>query len=347
MRHLKNVLISIILVLFQTAATQANAEITARPNTLETANAANLAQGTENKNHHILHTGNARPKSRTDAAMEPGTVFVDCKNCPEMVVIPAGGFVMGSLNSEIGRQGNESPVHQVDIARPFALGKFEITRKQFALFVNEAGYAPTKGCWAIEGGKYTDSKVLNWRDTGYPQQDDHPAACISWNDAKAYTEWLSQKTGKNYRLPSEAEWEYAARGNTTSARYWGDNPDQACGYANVMDKTGRTIVPGVQWGLDCTDGFAYTAPVGGKKPNPFGLHDMLGNVWEWTADRYHDNYNGAPDDGSAWTSGGKDRVLRGGSWLNRDGHIRAAERNPDEATDHDNFTGFRVTRTLP
>jgi formylglycine-generating enzyme required for sulfatase activity len=279
--------------------------------------------------------------------MVTGSIFIDCNNCPEMVIIPAGQLMMGSANTESGRQNNESPVHNVNIAKPFALGKFEITRGQFARFADESGYTPTRGCWAMEKGKYTASTTLNWRGTGYAQQNNHPAACISWHDAKAYTKWLSNMTGKHYRLPSEAEWEYAARGDTTSARYWGENPDQACNYANVMDTTGRAEVPGVQWGHNCTDGFSYTAPVGGRKPNPFGLYDMLGNVMEWTEDSYHDSYNGAPDDGSPWTKGGKDRVLRGGSWLNRPGQVRAAVRNPDEATDHDNFTGFRVVRLIP
>jgi formylglycine-generating enzyme len=290
--------------------------------------------------------GNVLAKSHVVIAMQPGTVFTDCANCPEMVVIPAGKFMMGSQDSEIGRQKHESPVHLVDIAKPYALGRFEITRGQFALFSNETRYKSDEGCWAIEGGKYTDSAIRNWHDTGYLQQDNHPAACISWIDARAYTEWLSKKTGKHYRLPSESEWEYAARGNTTSARYWGDSADQACRYANVMDSTGKTGVPNVQWGHNCTDGFAFTAPVGSKLPNPFGLYDMLGNVWEWTEDSYHDNYIGAPSDGSAWTIDGKNRVIRGGSWLNRGKHVRVAERATDEATDHDNFTGFRIVRML-
>lgn len=114
-----------------------------------------------------------------------------------------------------------------------------------------------------------------------------------------------------------------------------------------MDATGRAAFSSIQWGHNCTDGYAYTAPAGSKEPNPFGLYDMLGNVWEWTEDRYHDNYKGAPTDGSAWITGGKNRVIRGGSWLNRDKHVRVAERDSDEATDHDNFTGFRIARMLP
>jgi formylglycine-generating enzyme len=275
------------------------------------------------------------------------TRLIDCPDCPEMMIIPAGSFIMGSPVTEDGRKANEYPMHLVSIAHAFAIGKFEITRGQFAEFVHATGQILNDGCWAMENGKYTDSPVRNWRDPSYPQADNHPAACISWHEAQAYTAWLSQKTGNHYRLPSEAEWEYAARGNRHTARYWGESADQACDYANVMDTTGRAEVPNVQWGHHCTDGFVFTAPVGSKKPNPFGLYDMLGNVWEWVEDSYHDTYHGAPNDGSAWVGNGKDPVIRGGSWLNREQRVRSAERNSDEATDHDNFTGFRVVRDLP
>jgi formylglycine-generating enzyme len=282
-----------------------------------------------------------------DVGMKAGAVFTDCATCPEMVVIPSGTFMMGSLPTEGDRHENEGPRHSVSISKSYALGKLEITRGQYAMFVTETGHSTGNGCFAIEDGIYTDSPIRNWQDTHYPQQDNHPAACISWHDATAYIEWLSKKTGKHYRLPSEAEWEYAARGNTTSARFWGDDPDQACDYASVMDTIGKAQVPGVNWkNHNCTDGNAYTAPAGSKKPNPFGLYDMLGNVWEWTADHFHDNYEGAPTDGSAWISGGQDPVLRGGSWLDHVMLLRVAERNADESTDHDNFTGFRVVREL-
>ena len=298
----------------------------------------------------IAQAGSVNGASQTmpsnQITIKPGTVFTDCDNCPEMVVIPEGNFMMGSRASEIGRQNHESPVHPVHISKPFAIGKFEITRGQFAIFSKETGYKSEEGCWTIKDGKYGDNPERNWHDTGFLQQDNHPAVCISWKDATRYIEWLSNKTGKEYRLPSESEWEYAARGNTNSARYWGDSPENACRYANVMDSTGKSKVANVQWRHNCNDGFAFTAPVGSKKPNPFGLYDMLGNVWEWTQDSYHDSYTGAPGDGSAWTRDGKDRVIRGGSWLNREQHVRVAERASDEPTDHDNFTGFRVARTI-
>ncbi|MEW6312540.1 MAG: formylglycine-generating enzyme family protein [Pseudomonadota bacterium] len=286
-----------------------------------------------------------QPKPAT--VHKAGTVFADCAQCPEMVAIPAGSFVMGSSPTEVTRKKNESPSHRVTIMHTFALGKFEVTRGQYAAFIEASGYQPEAGCWAMENGQYTDSPVRGWRNPSFAQEDNHPAACVSWNDAQSYAAWLSKKTGAKYRLPTEAEWEYAARAGTTTARYWGETSEQACDYANLMDAAGKQEVPNVKWGENCTDGYAYTAPVGSHKPNPFGLHDMLGNVWEWTEDSYHDSYDGAPADGSAWVQGGKDRVIRGGSWLNRASHVRAAERNADEPTDHDNFTGFRVVRELP
>lgn len=293
------------------------------------------------------YAANDETHQPADWVLKPGTVFTDCTTCPEMVVMPPGTFMMGSSPSETERQTNEGPVHSVTLDKPFALGKFEITRGQYARFVDETGHHSGNGCWAIEAGDYTDSPVRNWRDPNFPQQDNHPAVCLNWLDAQAFVQWLSKKTGKHYRLPSEAEWEYAARGNTTSTRFWGNDPDQACDYANVMDTTGKEQVPNVDWRHNCTDGHAYTAPVGSKKPNAFGLYDMLGNVWEWMEDSYHSNYRGAPTDGSAWIAGGKEPVIRGGSWLNKVHYVRVAERSTDESTDHDNFTGFRVARDLP
>jgi len=276
-----------------------------------------------------------------------GTTFRDCRDCPEMVVIPAGNFAMGSPDSEAGHDDNESPVHRVDIGA-FALGKTEITRSQFAAFVEMTNYIAGDKCWTIEDGRFGEH-TGGWPDPGYPQEDNDPAVCINWNDAKAYTDWLSRKTGKRYRLPTEAEWEYAARGNTSSARYWGDNPDEACRYANVADKAAQEKIRGAtSWSVhDCMDGFAYTAPVGSFMANEFGLHDMLGNAWEWTEDGYHDSYIGAPSDGSAWQDGGAKHVLRGGSWNDSPRNVRAAMRYSNKPALRFSSFGFRVARTLP
>ena len=288
----------------------------------------------------------AEGKTKATPASKPGKILRDCPDCPEMVIIPAGSFEMGSPDSEKGRDKDEGPVHQVSIAS-FALSKTEITRGQFAAFVKKSGYNTSDKCWTLQDGKY-ESRPGSWLDPGYPQDDKHPVTCINWQDAKAYTEWMSQKTGKKYRLPSEAEWEYAARAHTRTIRYWGDNAEEACGYANVADKTAQAQIKGTSAWLvhNCTDGFAYTAPGGHFKANAFGLKDMLGNVWEWTEDSYHDNYKDAPTEGSVWQGDGVKRVLRGGSWNNEPQNVRAAIRNGNKSAQRFSIFGFRVAKEI-
>ena len=285
----------------------------------------------------------------TKAAKVPKApkIFRDCPSCPEMLTIRSGSFDMGSPGSEAGRAKDEGPVHRVKVAT-FALGKTEITRGQFAAFVKKTHYSTGDKCWTLKDGNY-EERSGNWRELGYPQDDKHPVACINWNDAKACAEWMSRKTGKQYRLPTEAEWEYSARGNTSTARYWGGNPDEACGYANAADKTAQAqILNTSSWSVHkCTDGFAYTAPVDSFKANAFGLNDMLGNLWEWTEDSYHHSYKGAPADGSAWQGDGEKRVLRGGSWNSEPRNVRAAVRDSNEPALRFSSFGFRLARMLP
>lgn len=290
---------------------------------------------------------NAAKASEAKRAPKSGRIFRDCPGCPEMVAIPSGSFDMGSPDTERGRGDDESPVHRVKVAA-FALGKTEITRGQFALFVKTTKYHSDDKCWTLEKGTFED-RSGNWSKPGYAQDDKHPVTCINWNDAKAYAKWMSRKTGKRYRLPTEAEWEYAARGNASTSRYWGDNPDEACEYANVADETAHAQIDGASsWSaFECTDGFAYSAPAGSFKPNAFGLKDMLGNVWEWTEDSYHDSYKGAPTDGRAWQGDGAKRVLRGGSWNNAPRNVRAAARNGNKPALCFSFFGFRLARMLP
>ena len=253
---------------------------------------------------------------------------------------------MGSPDTEEGHGDDEGPVHSVRISA-FAMGKIEITRGQFAEFVKKSGYIAGDKCWTLDNGSYGEHKG-NWRDPGYPQNDRHPVTCISWNDARAYVKWLSNRTGKKYRLPTEAEWEYAARANTKTSRYWGDNPDKACRYANGADNAAQAKIAGARsWSTHhCTDGFAYTAPVGHFKPNAFGLYDMLGNVWEWTEDSYHDSFQDAPAVASAWQGDGANRVLRGGSWNNSPSNVRAAIRYGNKPYIRFNSFGFRVARSF-
>ena len=292
--------------------------------------------------------GKAAKTSGAAQTPKPGKIFRDCPGCPVMVVIPSGSLAMGSPGSEEGRNKDEGPVRRLNVAA-FALGKTEITRGQFAAFVKQTRYDTGDKCWTIEGGKYEERGERNWRNPGYPQNNKHPVACINWDDAQEYAKWLSRKTGKKYRLPTEAEWEYAARGNTGTARYWGDNSDDACGYANTADKTTQAQIQGASfWSVHkCADDFSYTAPAGSFKANAFGLNDMLGNVWEWTADSYHDSYDSAPTDGSAWSGGEAKYVLRGGSWNNDPDNVRSAIRNGNKPAIRFNSFGFRLARMLP
>lgn len=273
-------------------------------------------------------------------ASAPGSIIRDGPG-PEMVLIPAGNFVMGIPPAETEREGGPAsadddarPQHKVTIARPFYLGKHPVTRGAFAAFAQATGLA-----------------AQGWRKPGFAQTDEHPVVNVSHADAEAYAAWLSRETGKDYRLPSEAEWEYAARAGTTTARFWGDGRAEACRYANVADETLRKAnkdKPDAQRYFGCDDGFANTSPVGSFQPNSFGLYDMLGNVWEWLADHWHENYDNAPDDGSAWTTPGSAarRVLRGGAWDYYPRNLRAGYRNPLEPGLRLIDVGFRLARTL-
>ena len=255
----------------------------------------------------------------------PGTR--DCRECPELVVVPAGEFQMGSAESEDGRNEHESPAHTVTFAKPFAIGKYEVTFDEWEACVAE------KACAAVP-------------DDGWGRGR-RPVIYVSFQMAVDYGRWLSAKTGKVYRLPSEAEWEYTARAGSTTPWFWGDDPKQACLFANVGDDSLRLEHP--DWPLhDCNDGFAKTAPVGTFKPNGFGLHDTAGNVWEWVEDCYNPTYEGAPPDGRAWLRGDcARRIDRGGGWYNKPSAVRSALRYAgDDSARQNNTLGFRVVREL-
>ena len=289
------------------------------------------------------------PLARTRlAALRPdrraGDGFRDCSTCPEMVVIPAGEFMMGSPASEEGRWDDESQ-HRVAV-NSFALGRYEVTRDEYRAFVEATGH-PSSGCWILnEDGDGAIDEDASWREPGFAHGSGHPAVCVSWNDAQAYVRWLSRETGESYRLPSESEWEYAARGATTTSRYWGDSSSSQCGHANGADAAAKRVYS--HWiGAACDDGAAYTAVVGSYSANAFGLFDMLGNVWEWVEDCWHEDYAGAPSDGTAWRGGdcGR-RVLRGGSWDLYPRFLRSAARLWYATGSRDSGAGFRVARTL-
>ena len=171
--------------------------------------------------------------------LTPGREFRDCSQCPLMVVIASGIFMMGASASDTQQQNDEAPQHQVHIPRSLAVGKFELTRGEFAQFIIDTGMMSEDGCFQRTGRMPEKSSSLSWRNPGYPQTDDHPVVCVSWHDAHAYAAWLSGKTDEQYRLLSEAEWEYAARAGTTSERHWGSSENDGCVYANGADLTGR------------------------------------------------------------------------------------------------------------
>ena len=263
----------------------------------------------------------------------PGASFSDCDRCPDMVVIPAGEFVMGSSQKESGHS-DEKPQHKVTIANAFAVSKTEVTFDQWDA-CTAAGACPQA------------------EDDGYGRGN-YPAINVSWNDAQAYVAWLSKTTGASYRLLSESEFEYAMRGGTTTAWFWGEaeaswGSSKACEYANLHDESGKEAHPMYVWSHHkCDDGYGENAPTAQYKPNPFGLYDINGNVREWVADCHQQGYEGAPTDGSVRMHQGacEARVVRGGAWVDGGSTARSAYRYA-EAEDFRNYqVGFRVARGL-
>jgi formylglycine-generating enzyme required for sulfatase activity len=246
--------------------------------------------------------GGAGPVEAVSADLPGVTVFRDGDDCPEMVVIPAGQFMIG-----------EGTQHKVTIARPFAVGKYPVTFDEWDACVKAGGikYEPDDQGWG---------------------RGNRPVIKVSWEDAQAYVAWLSKKTGKRYRLLSEAEWEYAARAGRTTRYPWGNEPG-----TNRANFDGS----GSQWSGK------QTSPVGSFEPNAFGLYDMIGNVWEWVQDCWNDSYKGAPADGSAWESGDCGRkMVRGGSWEGRPEYGHVAIRNWYAPSIRNDYVGFRLARTL-
>lgn len=288
----------------------------------------------------------AAPALAQERALKPKDIFKECANCPEMVALSKGTFSMGSPRSEARRQDDEEPQHLVAIAQPLAVGRFSVTRVEFAEFVSRTGYK-IAGCSNWERNGLVEKPDLSWLSPGYGQDDRHPVVCVSWNDAMAFVDWLSTRTGKQYRLLTEAEWEYAARAGNATRYFFGNNDNEVCRYGNGADQTGKKTFP--TWtALPCSDGYVYTAQVGSFLPNDFGLYDMLGNTWQWVADCYRAKYpSDAISDGSAWTSSDcKSHVIRGGSWLADPLNLRAAARGSGTPGLRINDTGFRVARTL-
>ena len=275
---------------------------------------------------------------------------------PSMVSIEGGIFRMGDIQGQ--GDDDEQPVHEVRVDA-FALGRYEVTVGEFRAFIDQSGYQPkdNSGCWVDQNktGDWKEVEAAGWDDPFFAQSDEQPVVCVSWEDATAYAQWLSEETGQQYRLPTEAEWEYAVRAGTEMARYWGDDADDACGFANGGDRALSLYYPGKKkdWTFhECLDGWVYTAPPGNLNPNSFFLHDMLGNAWEWTADWYDEKYYAArPVKGLAnnpqGPQEGVNRVFRGGSWYDSPSNVRSASRNWGAPAFRFVDVGFRLARTNP
>lgn len=298
--------------------------------------------------------------ARTTAALDQP--FQDCSHCPQMVVVPAGSFLMGSAANDPGHDLLESPEHLVTVPR-FAAGRYDVTLAEWAYFASITRRPLVTGCqWTGKPGPQGE-KASSWRDLGFSQTGLDPVVCVTWRDAKDYTAWLSHRTGKKYRFLSEAEWEYAARAGTTTPYWWGvgdthehanHGTEKCCGGA----QSGR-------------DKWIKTSPGNAFPPNPFGLFDMSGNVLQWVEDCFSPSYTGLPTDGSAYTTATnisatgdlKDlsgtstcnyRVVRGGDWADQTRWIRSASRSfappPGPGSDLSAYrsggVGFRVARSI-
>jgi formylglycine-generating enzyme required for sulfatase activity len=298
--------------------------------------------------------------TRTYGIWRPGQSFTEGLRTggrgPEMIVVPVGEFRMGSPESEADHNANESPQHAIAFQRGFALSRNDITVAQFAQFVNATHYlsdAEKSGRSLIfdEAKNKLDPRAgVNWRHdfSGRPADPEQPAMYVSWNDATAYAAWLTRESGHVYRLPSEAEFEYALRAGTHGAYPWpGVAPPAGIGNLTGAEDVSPT---GRHWGnafAHYGDGYWGPSPVGRFPPNAFGLYDMIGNVSEWVQDCWHEGYRRAPQDGSAWMNSGCARhVVRGAAWSSAPEQARSAYRQPEESGVGNARLGFRVVREL-
>ena len=286
----------------------------------------------------------------------------------KLTLVPSGEFMMGSkqsaeetaafFNKTYGGKSldaylflKEHPQHRVRITKPFYLGTYHVTRGQFRQFVADTGYKtaaetgerPGAFGWDPDKKGFGFNAKYSWRNAGFEQTDEHPVVNVSWNDAAAFCEWLSRKERKTYRLPTEAEWEYACRAGTTTRYYSGDDPETLAKVANVADATFKARFPNSEYAMKASDGYVFTAPVGSFAPNVFGLHDMHGNTWQWCSD-WFGYYSPCPANDPTGPGKGDRHVLRGGAWCNDPHSSRSASRTRpvNDADARDYFPGFRV-----
>jgi formylglycine-generating enzyme required for sulfatase activity len=312
------------------------------------------------EDHDVAETEPAPIPAPSFESFAPHQRFADPLNSggtgPSMIGIPAGEVTMGSPVDEEGRNSDES-LHAAEVSEPFALSRTEITIGQFSEFTRAVGYRTEadreSACLRTddEGIELVADLSLSWEKPGYPVTREHPVVCVTWNDARAYAEWLGEQTGREYRLPTELEWEYAARATTATSRHWGDSLEASCEFANTADETVLTgaeetrRLEGAR--SACRDGHLYAAPVGAFHPNLFGLHDMLGNVAEWTCSVYDPVYGGGQAEclDATQRRGPAPIVIRGGSWLTSPSLARSAARDGLPSNLGLNTIGFRVLAT--
>lgn len=289
--------------------------------------------------------------NESENSFDVGDSFKDCDeiHCPEMVVLPAGKFQMGDLGDVGG--DDEKPVHEVTIAAKFATGKYPVTRGEYAEFIRETGYDMGSECYGLE-----DMRPITWENPGFEQTNRDPVVCVNWIDADNYIKWLNESTGQNYRMLTEAEWEYAGRAGTTTNYSFGDDEATLCEYSNGADLAVTKWVEeeADYWAkrnMSCNDGYGQaTSPVGLYKPNKFGLYDMEGNVWEWVEDCWTDGnatYENARSDAVAYKEPNCTRMAnRGGSWDDQAWSLRLSNRGRNGVDTRYNALGFRLARDL-
>jgi formylglycine-generating enzyme required for sulfatase activity len=275
--------------------------------------------------------------------------FKDCSLCPDMIVLPTGEFMMGSPTTENGHTDVEGSPRRVIISKRVAIGKLEVTIEQISAFMAETGMNVGGSCQPIID---PSRAVATWGEPsvsmlspGYDVTPLHPGVCISWHEAQSYVAWLQRRTGKPYRLPTEAEWEYAARAGTSTRYSFGNDEASLCGYARFADLGSQ-----FGWGDGCRSNVAShgTIPVGVLKPNRWGIFDMHGNAWEWVEDCWTPNSQEMPSDGSAFSRAGSCEigVIRGGSFAAGSRRVRSAIRAPVRTTKHFYHIGLRVALSL-
>jgi formylglycine-generating enzyme required for sulfatase activity len=287
-----------------------------------------------------------RPARTGGGEQESAAIFKDCDVCPEMVQLPAGTFMMGSPDDERGRERVEGSPRRIVVGRRFALGQMEITVEQFAAFVAATGANVASACHKFDAkiARFAPAEG-SFRQPGFDITGSHPVVCVSWHEAQAYAAWLGRRTGKPYRLPSEAEWEYAARAGTTTSYSFGNDEGRLCDHARFADLGSQ-----FPWRGGCRSEQTSHGPVhvGALKPNAWGLFDMHGNAWEWAADCWTADPSEIPSDASAFTREGacETGVVRGGGWAAAYRRVRSAQRLPVIATSRYYHMGLRVALTL-